>query len=223
MLILCCHHIATADAFPLVSLADYDNSITITMRYATNNNFVGRMLEGYHSNTCLLSKPAARALAAVQHDLREQSFSLIVYDCYRPQRASDHFVRWANDPQDTVNKAQYYPNVAKEHLFADGYIAKQSSHSRGSAVDLSLLSCTDGHCEPLDMGTRWDYLDPLATTEISDITKKQQANRLTLRDIMETHGFNNYPKEWWHYTLNDEPYPNDYFDEPIRKTHLVKE
>ena len=222
LLLSLCTQLYADNSSPLVSLADYDDSIVINMRYATTDNFTGRVIDGYQSNTCLLTEPAAHALTAVAHDLQQQSSAdqqlrLIVYDCYRPQRAVDDFVRWASQPQDTVNKAQYYPRVAKNQLFEQGYIAKKSGHSRGSTVDLSLLVCDDSGCEPLDMGTDWDYLDPLAATETTEITTQQQANRLLLRSAMDARGFSNYSKEWWHYTLRDEPYPDTYFNIPIKQ------
>ena len=201
----------------LVSLATYDSSIVVSMRYLTRNNFVGDKIDGYRSNICLLSRPAVGALAAVQRSLRARQLGLIVYDCYRPQRAVDHFVRWARDLTDTRTKPVYYPAVAKDRLFSDGYIAARSGHSRGSTVDLSVLRCEPGHrhCVELDMGTPWDYFDPRSATASRAVTPQQRANRRLLKSVMEAHGFQNYAREWWHYTLVDEPFPDTYFDVPV--------
>ena len=193
----------------LLDLATLAPDVKLEMRYATEDNFVGAVVDGYHARRCLLSRPAATALAALQAELREFGFSLVMYDCYRPQRAVDHFVRWARDPADQKTKDRYYPHEDKATLFERGYIAQRSGHSRASTVDLGLL---DGHGTPLDTGTRWDYLDPLSATANPAIEPAARANRLLLRALMDKYGFTNYDKEWWHFTLRDEPYPDSYFD-----------
>lgn len=198
----------------LVDVREVEPSIRADIRYAASNNFVGAPVDGYEAARCLLSRPAAEALARIQRELAPEGLGLLVYDCYRPQRAVDHFVRWAADTTDVSTKAAFYPNVDKARLFDEGYIAERSGHSRGSTVDLTLVR--DDTAEPLDMGTPYDFFDPRSHTESPEITDAQLANRLRLRDAMEAGGFQNYTAEWWHYTLSDEPHPDDYFDLPIR-------
>lgn len=204
----------------LVDVTELEPSIRTDIRYAGSENFVGARVDGYEAATCLLARPAAEALARVQRSLADESLGLLVYDCYRPQRAVDHFVRWARDTSDLRTKAAHYPNVDKTRLFEEGYIAERSGHTRGSTVDLTLVRLApadDGaEAEPLDMGTPYDFFDPRSHTESPQITESQLANRLRLRDAMEAGGFRNYEAEWWHYTLRDEPWPETYFDIVVR-------
>jgi len=207
--------VATGQDF--VDVRSLDPSIAADMRYAGGENFVGEPIDGYEAPKCLLSRVAAEALVEVQSILRDDGFGLLVFDCYRPQRGVDHFVRWAKDTTDLRTKAEYYPNVRKSRLFEDGYIASRSGHSRASTVDLTMLRRRpDDSVEALDMGTPFDFFDPRSHTESPDITPEQRANRLRLRDAMQEGGFRNYSAEWWHYTMRDEPYPDEYFDRPIR-------
>jgi D-alanyl-D-alanine dipeptidase len=179
----------------------------VEMRYAGNNNFTGERIDGYKRAKCLLSRPAAEALARASADLEAMGLRFRLYDCYRPQRAVDHFMRWAsNDDQST--KAAHYPAVEKSRLFAEGYLAERSGHSRGSTVDLTI--------EGLDMGGPYDFFDPLSHTADPRPTDAQRANRLLLRLIMEKHGFKSYDLEWWHFTLAGEPYPDRYFDQAVK-------
>jgi len=196
----------------LVPLAECAPSIFQDMRYAGTNNFTGRTVDGYTAAVCLLTPPAALALARIQDEVRAYDLSLKVYDCYRPQRAVDHFVRWAEDVDDQATKPRFYPAVDKAQLFGQGYIAARSSHSRGSTVDITLVQAAGGE---LDMGTTFDYFDPLAHTDNPDVPPLARRNRLLLKLLMEKHGFGNYPQEWWHYTLRNEPYPDSYLDFPI--------
>jgi D-alanyl-D-alanine dipeptidase len=215
---------SVSTAVDLVDVREVEASIRIDIRYAGSNNFVGAPVEGYEAATCLLSRPAAEALAGVQRQLAPDSLGLLVYDCYRPQRAVDHFVRWAADTADVTTKAEYYPQVDKSRLFEEGYIAERSGHSRGSTVDLTLVRAPGGSggaptggavAEPLDMGTPYDFFDTRSHTESPENSERQLANRLLLREAMEAGGFQNYTAEWWHYTLRDEPYPDAYFDIPV--------
>lgn len=207
--------VATGQDF--VDVRSLDPSIAADMKYAGSENFVGEPIDGYEAPRCLLSRVAAEALVEVQAILRDDGFGLLVFDCYRPQRGVDHFVRWAKDTADLSTKAEYYPNVRKSRLFEDGYIASRSGHSRASTVDLTMVRRRpDDSVEALDMGTPFDFFDPRSHTESPDVTAEQQANRLRLRDAMEEGGFRNYSAEWWHYTMRDEPYPDEYFDRPIR-------
>lgn len=201
----------TQDA-PLVRLSDVDETIEQDPRYAGSDNFMGRPIRGYDAAEVMLTHEAAEALSRAQQSAQAQGYSLLVFDGYRPQRAVDHFVEWGADLTDNLNKATYYPNVPKAELFERGYIAERSGHSRGSTVDLTLTR--DG--SPLDMGTPFDFFDALSHTENPAIAPEATTNRMLLRDIMTEAGFRNYVNEWWHYTLNDEPYPDTYFDLPIK-------
>lgn len=196
---------ASPDFVDVVALAP---SVVIDMRYAGADNFVGERIKGYKKDKCLLSRPAAKAVAAAQRDLAEMGLFLRIFDCYRPQRAVDHFVRWSRDDKDQATKAAYYPAVEKSALFRDGYIAERSGHSRGSTIDLTI----DG----LDMGSAYDFFDPLSHTASAAPPAQARANRLLLKGVMEARGFRNYDKEWWHYTLENEPYKDRYFDEAVK-------
>ena len=198
----------------LVSVKAGYPTIILDVRYAGPHNFVGTAIDGYEAPVCMLTPQASRALINVDKALRSQGYALIVYDCYRPQRAVDHFVRWAVDVSDTRNKGEFYPNEDKSTLFEKGYIAQKSSHSRGSTVDVGLLkrSADDKTWEEVDMGTPFDFFDVRSHTESADVTETHRENRLVLRDVMGREGFRNYPKEWWHYTLEDEPHPDTYID-----------
>lgn len=197
----------------LVDLATLAPEVRLEMRYATTDNFTGTRVDGYGARRCLLSRPAAEALARLQAELREFGLTLVMYDCYRPQRAVDHFARWARDPAAQATKARYYPNEDKALLFERGYIAQRSGHSRASTVDLGLADDTG---RELDFGTGWDFLDPRSATANPAVPAEARRNRLLLRAMMDRHGFDNYTKEWWHYTLRGEPYPQNYFDMEIR-------
>ncbi len=209
-------------------------SIKTDMRYYTPHNFVGERIDGYNAPKCILTIEAADALKRVQADLKPFSLSIKVYDCYRPQRAVDHFVRWAQDIADTQAKQEFYPTVDKSRLFSDGYIARRSGHSRGSTVDLTivpvpapaeeeyrrgqeLFSCFLPASErfgdsSIDMGTGFDCFHARAHTANKNILRHQRINRLLLKSLMEKNGFVNYDLEWWHFTLKAEPFPNTYFD-----------
>ncbi len=179
-------------------------SITFEMRYSGSDNFLGRPVEGYEAPLCYLSNEAASALQKVQQSLQKEKLTLVVFDCYRPQRAVDHFVRWAKDLNDTKMKNRYYPDVAKNDLFKEGYIAAKSGHSRGSTVDLGIVG--------LDMGTPFDFFDPRSHTQSNTVTPQQHENRMRLKEVMEANGFQNYAEEWWHYSLKEEPFKKTYFD-----------
>ncbi|OEY70914.1 peptidase M15 [Rheinheimera salexigens] len=182
------------------------------MAYFTNNNFVGTVVDGYQANTCFLHIDAAQALAKAQQAAMQQGYSLWVYDCYRPQRAVDHFMRWAADTADTATKAEFYPNLAKDTLVGE-YIAEKSGHSRGSTVDLSLAKQdSSGQWQVVDTGSPFDLFDPISNVGSSGITAEQQANRQRLLDIMSATGFNVYSMEWWHFTHQPPAYTDTYFD-----------
>lgn len=178
------------------------------MRYASSDNFIGSPIDGYESMRCILTEKAAKALYQVNQQLLLSGSRLRIYDCYRPQRAVDHFIRWARDLRDERRKKEYYPHEDKRDLFEKGYLVRRSTHSRGSTVDLTI----DG----LDMGTPWDFFADASHTAYAGLTPEQKNNRERLVSLMEQFGFENYPQEWWHFTLKDEPFPNTYFDFPIR-------
>ena len=180
------------------------------MRYYSSNNFIGKPVDGYIKPKCILTKKAAEALKNVQDELGRLGFGLLIYDAYRPQKAVDQFIKWAEDEADTIMKSQFYPNLNKSELFDKEFIAKKSGHTRGSTVDLTIVSLTTGHI--LDMGSAYDLFDEKSATDYPNITRNQRAIRLLLKRRMEKHGFKSHPKEWWHYTLAKEPYPNKYFD-----------
>ena len=208
-------HVVNASALPsgFVYLNDVAPTIVLDMRYTTSENFIGTPIEGYINPVGIATKEAAVALNNVQTDLQRFGLSLKIYDAYRPQRAIDHFVRWAKDLSDVSKQTEYYPKVAKEVLFQDGYIASKSGHSRGSTFDLTLVSVDNkGVPRELDMGTPFDFFDPKSGSEYLDLTATQRANRLLLKTVMEKQGFKPYPKEWWHFTLKVEPYPDTYFN-----------
>ncbi len=191
-------------------------NLVVDLRYYKTENFVGTRVEGYKSPRCLLTKEAAAALKEVQNELASFGLGLKVFDAYRPQQAVDHFVRWAKDRKDTSTKRDFYPDVDKRLLFEQGYIAAKSSHSRGSTVDLTLVDLTKPEeVAELDMGTPFDFFGKQSWTEHKPLSTEQRANRLLLRALMEKHGFRPYKKEWWHFTLKSEPYPNTYFNFPV--------
>jgi D-alanyl-D-alanine dipeptidase len=185
--------------------------LTADIRYAGSHNFVGRPIDGYQAPHCLLTQAAAGALAGVARDLAPR-LVIKVFDCYRPVRAVMNFVRWARDLNDQAEKAEFYPEVDKRTLFRDGYIASRSGHSRGSTMDLTLATA-DGH--ELDMGTPFDFFSPKSWTDAS-VTPEQHANRMLLAAAMRRRGFRGYDKEWWHFTLRNEPFPDTYFDFPVQ-------
>ena len=194
-------------------ISDDLEKFEISIRYFSNNNFIGRPIPGYYANKAFLTREAADALLLAQRDFIKQGYRLKIYDAYRPQTAVDYFSAWAADLEDTQNKSQYYPNISKSQLFADGYIAAKSGHSRGSAVDLTLLEIESGN--ELDMGSPWDFFDPISWVENNQITDQQRANRKLLASVMMIHGFKPLKEEWWHFSFTEEPFPETYFDFPI--------
>jgi D-alanyl-D-alanine dipeptidase len=191
--------------------------LVVDIRYYTDHNFVGERIDGYTVPRGILTVEAAEALGKVQEELGRFGLGLKVFDAYRPQRAVDHFVRWAKDTGNVRMKKEFYPDVNKEDLFRDAYIVEKSGHSRGSTVDLTIVSL-DARSPgvELDMGTAFDYFGPKSWSSYLKIEPGQRANRMLLHEVMEKHGFKSYPQEWWHFTLAGEPYPSTCFDFPIR-------
>lgn len=222
-----------------VYLADVDPTILVSLRYSTTQNFVGIPVDGYKKSQLILTLQAALALKAVQAEVQKDGFSLVIYDAYRPQQAVDHFIRWADDEKDQTKKEHYYPRVDKAKVFELGYVGKKSSHSRGSTIDLTLIevgkklhaiqekkrTLRDGYTitilddGTLDMGSSFDLFDIASHFDNDLIEESFKKRRAYLKTVMEKHGFKSYDKEWWHFTLKNEPYPADqdrsYFDFPI--------
>ena len=180
----------------------------LDIRYFGHHNFVGKPIEGYNAPKCLLHTSAANALKKVQNAAQIEGLGLKIFDCYRPQRAVNHFVRWVNDLEDTRTKAEFYPNLGKDQLLGN-YIAAKSGHSRGSTIDLTLV---DSKGKELDMGSPFDMFDTLSNTDDSRISPSQKANRYKLKQLMTDAGFAPYSMEWWHFTYQPQAYPATYFD-----------
>ena len=187
--------------------------LIVDMRYAGTHNFVGIRVDGYERPICYLTREAAAALAQVARDLSPHGLGLKAFDCYRPERAVRHFVRWARNLADVAQKAEFYPDVDKRSLFRDGYISPRSGHSRGSTIDLTLVHA-DG--AELDMGTPFDFFSPRAAPSSRDVSGEAQANRALLAQAMRRRGFMGYRKEWWHFTLRKEPFRDRSFDFAVR-------
>jgi zinc D-Ala-D-Ala dipeptidase len=205
---------ALAQPAGFVDAATAVPGLAVEMRYFGSHNFVGTRIDGYEAPRCLLARQATFALAGVERDLAPRGLGLKVFDCYRPARAVAHFVRWAGDLADLKNKAEFYPRIDKRNLFKDGYIASRSGHSRGATVDLTLVRLDDGG--ELDMGTPFDFFSPLSSPASGGVSAEARANRAMLATAMRRRGFRPYAKEWWHFTLAAEPFPNTYFDFPVR-------
>ena len=212
--------IESHDAAGFVLLPDAVPDTLLEIRYYSCYNFVGCRIDGYEQPTALLTREAAQALAQVSQDMKKQGYLLKIFDAYRPQRAVDHFVRWAQDEKDAKMKAYFYPEVKKASLLPDGYIAARSSHSRGSTVDLTLLDMRTG--KEMDMGGPFDYFGPLSHPDYSGVTPAQYQNRLLLSAAMRSRGFQGIKEEWWHFTLQKEPYPDTYFTFPVSAASLAK-
>jgi D-alanyl-D-alanine dipeptidase len=226
-----------------VSIDDAIPGVKLDIRYRTAHNFIGRRITGYREARCLVTRQTASALAKVQARVRRQGYTLKMYDCYRPQRAVNQFVRWGRRLSDQKMKAEFYPRVRKSRVFKEGYIATKSGHSRGSTVDLTLVKLPqrrkDGVYEPgqklvdcaapfrkrfrdsgVDMGTGYDCFDVLSHPLSRRVTGARKANRLRLRRAMVAAGFEPLSTEWWHFTLKKEPFPKTFFDFPVAKSSL---
>ena len=201
------------DPAGFVLLSDVVPDIIQEIRYFSTYNFVGDRIDGYQAPCALMTIEAAEALKKVSDEVKSQGYRLKIYDAYRPQMAVDHFVRWAEDLNDSRMKSYFYPKVDKTKLFDEGYIDAKSGHSRGSTVDLTLFDMKTG--KEVDMGGTFDYFGELSHPDYKKLTKKQIKNRQYLRDVMIKHGFKPLATEWWHFTLKDEPYPDTYFTFPV--------
>lgn len=188
--------------------------VVLDIRYAGTNNFTGKHVPGYKAEKAIISQEAARALLKVQQELIHKDYILKFFDAYRPQQAVNRFVEWARDTGDTLRKQEFYPEVAKTNLFEFGYIASKSGHTRGSTVDLTLVDAET--CKEVDMGGSYDFFGPRSHHDFHDLTPRQKENRELLRTVMIKHGFRPYSEEWWHYTLRNEPFPDKYFNFPVK-------
>ena len=210
----------TLDPSGFVLLADYVPGIIQEIRYHSTYNFIGDRIDGYEEPCALITKEAARALKAVSNALIVQGLRIKVFDAYGTVCAVKHFILWSIEDQDLRMKPFFYPELNKQELFEKGYIAKQSSHSRGSTVDLTLLDMSTG--KELDMGSPFDLFSPASHPDYKGITEEQYNNRMILRNVMLRHGFEPIDCEWWHFTLADEPYPDTYFEFPVSSEYLRK-
>lgn len=207
------------DASGFVLVAEAVPDVIQEIRYSTTFNFVGRRIDGYEQPCALLTREAAEALKNVSDDLIRQGYRLKIYDAYRPQRAVDHFVRWARDAGDDSMKPWFYPALDKSQIFEKGYVSARSSHCRGSTVDVTLFEMSSGR--DADMGSPFDFFGEISRFDGTPaLTKRQRANRRLLRDAMTKRGFRAISGEWWHFTLKDEPCPTTAFDFPVSAESL---
>lgn len=208
------------DSSDFVLLSDYVPGIVQEIRYYSTYNFVGDRIDGYEEPVAILSKEAARALKGVANEANAMGYRLKIFDAYRPARAVRHFVFWGIEDLDIRMKPFFYPKLEKQVLFQRGYIAKESSHSRGSTVDLTLLDMGTG--KEVDMGSPFDLFDPISHPDCREVTDEQYDNRMLLQNLMVRAGFEPIDCEWWHFTLKDEPFPETYFDFPVSSEYLKR-
>ena len=211
----------TSDSSGFVLLADFVPGIVQEIRYYSTYNFVGDRIAGYEEPVALLTKEAARALKEVAGEVNAQGYRLKVFDAYRPACAVRSFVLWGIEDLDLRMKPYFYPDLEKQELFKKGYIAKMSSHSRGSAVDLTLLDMRSGR--ELDMGSPFDLFSELSHPDSRGVTEEQYANRMLLQNAMTRNGFRPIDCEWWHFSLKNEPYPDVYFEFPVSSEYLKRQ
>ena len=206
------------EARGFVLLSDVVPHIVQEIRYHSTFNFVGDRIDGYEEPVALLTREAARALKTVSNEMMVKGYRLKVFDAYRPVSAVKHFILWAIEDEDIRMKPYFYPDIAKQDTFELGYIAKQSSHSRGSAIDLTLLDMKTG--KEVDMGGPFDYFSEVSHPDYRGITQEQYDNRMLLQRAMTRNGFEPYDCEWWHFKLKDEPYPDTYFNFPVAQSSV---
>jgi len=188
-------------------------SLLINLRYASSENFTGKIVPGYNSSKAIGTKELATALKKVQAKLKDNGLGLKIFDAYRPQSAVNSFMSWSESYSDTLRKQEYYPNINKKSLFELGYIAEKSGHTRGSTVDITLIHLVGiNKGKELDMGGNWDFFGERSHFNFTKITPEQKQNRELLQKVMTREGFSPYKKEWWHFSLKNEPFPETYFD-----------
>ena len=210
----------TMDPSGFVLLSDFVPGIVQEIRYHSTYNFIGDRIDGYEEPCALLTKEAARALKGVSGEMAVYGYRLKIFDAYRPACAVRHFVLWGIEDQDIRMKPYFYPDLEKQELFIKGYIARQSSHSRGSAVDLTLLDMKTG--KELDMGSPFDLFSERSHPDFRGVTDEQYENRMLLQRVMKRNGFLPLDCEWWHFMLDDEPYPDTYFEFPVSAAYLKR-
>ena len=208
------------DAGGFVSVGRQIPDAILEIRYYTTFNFIGDRIDGYEQPVALLTREAALKLKEVSGDLAGKGFRLKIYDAYRPQKSVDHFMRWAKDPADTRMKAYFYPDLDKSVLIPGGYIAERSGHSRGSTVDLTLFDMKAE--KDVDMGSPFDFFGEISHPDYRRITPEQYENRMLLRESMLHRGFRPLAEEWWHFTLENEPYPDSFFTFPVSENAVSK-
>ncbi|MBO4927852.1 MAG: M15 family metallopeptidase [Clostridiales bacterium] len=206
------------DSSGFVLLSDYVPGIVQEIRYFSTYNFVGDRIDGYEEPCAIISREAARALKTISNLANVQGYRLKIFDAYRPVNAVKHFVLWGIEDLDQRMKPFFYPDLEKQDLFKEGYIASRSSHSRGSTVDLTLLDMSTG--KELDMGSPFDFFSEKSHPDYRGITEEQYSNRMLLRELMTKNGFLPIDCEWWHFTLKDEPCPDTYFGFPVALNSL---
>lgn len=209
-----------SDCSGFVLLADFVPQIVQEIRYYSTYNFIGDRIDGYEEPCAIITKEAARALKAVSNEMIVQGYRLKIYDAYRPVSAVNQFKLWGIEDQDIRMKPYFYPDLEKQDLFKLGYIAARSSHSRGSTVDLTLLDMRTG--KEVDMGSPFDLFSPKSHPDCKEITQEQYQNRMLLQKAMQRNGFAPINCEWWHFTLENEPYPDTYFEFPVSSSYLLK-
>jgi D-alanyl-D-alanine dipeptidase len=210
----------TKDPSGFVLLSDLVPQAIQEIRYFSTYNFIGERIDGYEEPCAIITAEAARALKGVSNELGVIGYRLKVFDAYRPTSAVKQFVFWALEDNDVRMKPYFYPEIDKEDTIALGYIASRSSHSRGSTIDLTLLDMQTG--KELDMGTPFDYFGELSHPDNRDVTNEQYENRMLLQRAMVRNGFVPYECEWWHFTLENEPYPDTYFSFPVSSAYLKR-
>ena len=203
-----------ADRSNFVVIPEAVPDVLFDIRYYSTYNFIGSRIDGYEEPMALLTREATAALKKASDEAVSKGFRLKIFDAYRPQQAVDHFVRWAADIDDTKMKEFFYPDLNKDQLFPLGFIAEHSGHSRGSTVDLTLFDISRGM--ELDMGGPFDFFGDISHSDYTDLTPEQLSNRALLRSVMTGSGFLPLKEEWWHYTLENEPFPDTYFNFPVR-------
>ena len=208
------------DSSDFVLLSDYVPGIIQEIRYFSTYNFVGDRIDGYEEPVALITREAARALKAVANEMNAQGYRLKIFDTYRPACAVRHFVLWGIEDLDLRMKPYFYPELEKQALFKLGYIASQSSHSRGSTVDLTLLDMRTGR--EVDMGGPFDLFSEISHPDSTAVTDEQRENRMLLQNTMVRCGFQPIDCEWWHFTLRDEPFPDTYFEFPVSSQYLKR-
>ncbi len=201
-------------------MAEFVPSIVQEIRYYVTFNFIGDRIDGYEEPVALITKEAARALKSVSNEMNVMGYRLKIFDAYRPVAAVKQFVLWGIEDTDIRMKPYYYPDLVKQELFKQGYIASRSSHSRGSAVDLTLLDMKTG--KEVDMGSPFDLFSEISHPDYRGVTDEQYANRMLLQDVMVRNGFQPIDCEWWHFALKDEPFPDTYFGFPVSSSYLKK-